>query len=348
VALPLLALAAFHFREPLERFERERSYHAQERVRLQLEEASARLCIEELSKRDPAVDAERDFGRGDQTPIGLTYKPHDPPDPSTLYPGACKHEYYGEYRPTGKWFTYWSDGYSFLGRSASYGKCRRVAHAYAERYNRRATELAPDAVWKFCRSQKLAASARLGVASVAILGTTRAQQETIEGRAYRTKASWVVDTPFGPVLVTKSYAPDQDPDCSNCEAVVGVAYLKEHGALIEARRRWPLVWSRDPKADRGGDLGGGLSLNDQLTSYPILGVNRRQFPARSPCWLETWIELRPDGPVNRGTVYSHASGHFENVQRDIAFDLVFPGDRTPQRYEMKGGRFVGPSKHPRC
>lgn len=346
LGLGLALLALFYFRDSIENLARARANRAAEQARLQSEEAAALRCIAELAKRDPAADAKKDFARGDQTPIGITYHPHDPPEPSTHFPGACELEYEGEYRPTGTWFPYSRDGYSLLGRPPSYGLCRRAAHDYAERYNRQAAILAPQSIGHFCRRQKLSASNRLGVAAVAVLGDARPVRETINGSAYWTKATWVVDTPFGPALVTKSYAAEADVDCGTCEVGVGIAYLTEDGAVIAPRRRWPLVWTRGSDRNRQSMFVGGLSLNDQLTSYPILGVNRRRLPNRMRCWFETSIELRPEGPVNRGTIYTHGSGRFENVERDVAFDVTFPGTRTPQRYEMKGGRFVGPNEMP--
>ncbi|GAA4021214.1 hypothetical protein GCM10022280_22220 [Sphingomonas swuensis] len=179
---------------------------------------------------------------------------------------------------------------------------------------------------------------------MAVLGTARDKRETINGVAYRTESYFVVDTRFGPVLVTRSYPPDSLPYCNDCLKGVGVAYLREKGSWITARRRWPLVWPTGANAKRGELISNGSSLNDQLTTYPLIGVRSSRSSGNAKCPWVTYIELRPEGPMDRGTIYVRARpGWYANVERDHSFDIVVDGTDIRDHYELRNGHFVGPS-----
>jgi len=69
----------------------------------------------------------------------------------------------------------------------------------------------------------------------------------------------------------------------------------------------------------------------------------------------TLVELRPDGPVDRGTIYlsydnsgtgyrpvHHRVGRITNIRSGQSFDVVVPGTRIREHYRMIRGQFVGP------
>ncbi|MEA1015855.1 hypothetical protein [Sphingosinicella sp. LY1275] len=129
----------------------ERSARGAEAAReLQKRETLAQQCIRDISGRSAEGDAAADVKRGDATPIGLTYMPHDPPTETTFYPGACEEiRPWGVYRSTGKWFKRTYSGFSFM-EPPSAGKCDRLREAYVHRYNLEMLRLARPAVRRFC------------------------------------------------------------------------------------------------------------------------------------------------------------------------------------------------------
>ncbi len=134
-----------------ERRDRQLAYQAERAARLAQREAEARRCIADLARRSPEADAAADAARGDATPIGLSFMPHDPATWTTDYPNGCERSPVGRsYRATGKWFRYTHDGFSFEGSAPSEAQCQRAARDYAVRYNRRMTAIAPAAVARFC------------------------------------------------------------------------------------------------------------------------------------------------------------------------------------------------------
>lgn len=285
----------------------------QEKARLASQEAEAKRCVAELVTRDPRADAEQDFARGDATPIGLSYWPHDPPEPVTRYIDACDDEYDGEYRKTGKWFGLTEDGFTHLGRPPSHHLCRREARDYAARYNRRMVELAPNAIRTFCLSQRLSEPVRQGAADIALFGDAARKSwtatgeipESIDGKPYLTQTFGPFDTEWGAALVTYSRAPDSDCLRSNCKVNVGVAYLSVDGQKFELRKRWPILIS----AGGGKWRRGGVSYQTpeiRKTEYTSVSVS--EATSRQDCrsMRETLIELRPAGPVNKGTAYTGA------------------------------------------
>lgn len=311
--------------------EQRRKWRAEEALRLQELEVQARICVRDIRQRNPGADAAADIARGDARPrSAFRTRPMDPPATETHYEGACEDLYDGFYQPTGKWFTYTNDGYSLFTRPKSYHHCRREARQYAQEYNRQVVSLAPAAVRKFCRSQRLSPDSRRGAASLAVLGAAE-RTEVINGTTYQTKATWLFDTAFGPVLITSSYFAGTNASCRGCEAGVGVAYLDEDGTIFTVRRRWPLAWTATVRAGRQPE--NQLSLGDRLTSYPMLGISR--------CGWESLVELHPEGPIARGAIRLPYR-QIENVRRDYAFDVVRTDTDALDHYEKKGDRFVGP------
>ena len=115
--------------------------------------ARAQACIDEIAARDPRADAARDIARGDPTPIGISFRAHDPPDIATVYPGAeaCRGYVSGRtYKPTGKWLTRTPFGLSFM-PAPNASRCEDSARRYATAYNQHLSGLAPAAVQRFCR-----------------------------------------------------------------------------------------------------------------------------------------------------------------------------------------------------
>ena len=157
LTIAALALSGCDFSQ----FSRRAAERERERSRLAADEQNASQCVANLSARNPQQDAEQDAERGDQTPIGLSFTPHDPSDTTTYYEDACNGTYDGSYRSTGKWFTYSHEGFSFFAPAKSYPLCRGKARDYARSYNQRMVEIAPAAIRTFCRNQKPLRSARL-------------------------------------------------------------------------------------------------------------------------------------------------------------------------------------------
>jgi hypothetical protein len=308
---------------------------AQERDRLAVQEAEALQCLAALAERDPRQDAERDWARGDRTPIGITIVPHDPPTPDTSYEKACEYSYDGYYRPTGKWFTHTSAGYSFFKEPPSQGRCRYKSQIYASAYNARMVELAPGEVRRFCSRQKLSEAVRLSFASIATLGTAGRKNEILDGMRYQTRASLIIDTKFGLALVTSSHPVVGERTCEDCEASIGVAYLAENESGMTRRRRWPIVSAGNAQKEQV--FGGGFWVDTVLTSRPLL-VTRR-------CGWERLIELLPEGPIDRGAIRGPVRG-YENISIDQSFDVVTANPGVRDHYSKVDGRFVGPHGEP--
>jgi hypothetical protein len=117
-----------------------------------------------------------------------------------------------------------------------------------------------------------------------------------------------------------------------------------------------LVWKADSTVKRiAHKCGGATSISNRLTSNTALGVREGRTRGGRRCWWETIVELRPEGPVQRGTIYLGAvderlggSGHFdgelENIVRDKSFDVVVPRANIREHYEMRDGVFFGPEE----
>lgn len=330
-----------------------------------LELEASRHCMAELTRHDPTVDADRDVSRGDLTPIGITNVPHDPPEPSTRYEAACDKSYADAYRPTGKWFTYTSQGFSLLPRSREHGLCQAAADRYALRYNRRMAARAPDAVRQFCAAQKLDSSGRRAAATEAVFGpmirrngyVQRAIVDTASGGGNLTRPGWLLDADLGPVLVTESWKAGKGSECldGGCVETIGIAYLTENGQRMTQKRRWPIVFH----VNRDGWKHSSMSCcgPQPRTLHTELAI--RESSDRNGCRVgrETLIELTPGGPVVRGVIplvvdktrtmegdHLIRMGSVKNVVRGQSFDVVVPQSDIVEHYEFRGGRFIGPAK----
>lgn len=325
---------------------------------------ASRRCVAELERHDPEVDADRDFARGDTTPIGATSVPHDPPEPSTRYEAACEKSYADAYRPTGKWFTYTLSGFTFAPRSNDYQQCQGAAGRYIARYNRRMATRAPDAVRRFCAAQKLDDSSRRVLATEAVFGAMIRKNGYVDGAivdaalggAYLTKPDWLIDTELGPVLITKSRKAGPSAAClEGCAETIGFVYLTEKDQRMTVKRRWPLVH----RTNEDGWQGGTISCCEakRRTLHPELTVQEAMVRKGCRMYRETLIELTPQGPMVRGAIPIALDapptarpeslarfGTVENVVRGRSFDIVVPHPRIVEHYQLRRGQFVGPAK----
>lgn len=113
--------------------------------------AQAQACIDDIARRDPVADATSDIARGDPTPIGIGYMPHEG-NPSIHYPGvdACRQARPRDrdsgkaMRHTGFNFSHWPP--------ANQERCESAARNYAAAYNAEMLRRAPAAVAAFCRA----------------------------------------------------------------------------------------------------------------------------------------------------------------------------------------------------
>ena len=147
-----LCAASYVWLEVKGRWDQQLAWRIEQEQRLARAEAEARRCIAELARRNPEADVAADIARGDATPIGRTYLPHDPAILMTSYPEACREVPDGQrYESTGKWFTGTAGGFSFEREPPSADACDRAGQEYIRRYNRQMVALAQAAVARFCR-----------------------------------------------------------------------------------------------------------------------------------------------------------------------------------------------------
>ena len=328
------------------------------------EVAKAKICITELERRRPEVDADQDIARGDATPISLIAIPHDPPTPTAYYPDACKNSYEESDRSTGKWFKYGVEPFSFSAKSNEYHACRKAARDYVVRYNQRMIERAPDSVRKFCEIQSLDESGRRAAAMAAAFNSAHKPkynvrgglQENIGGVAHLSNAPWLIDLPQGAYLVILSRSLASNTACSpgeECPEVVGLAQLVPKGQNFSLVRRWDNVARL---AEKGWSYGGLSCCGPSVTRYTELAV--RQVYEGDDCRSErqTIFELTPKGPIDRGVIYMNVqlgrkgdyttthAGKIDNIVIGKSFDVVVPHTEIRESYELKSGRYYGPAR----
>lgn len=188
---------------------------------------------------------------------------------------------------------------------------------------------------------------RLAAAFSAVFGRASPIRTDIDGQAGSLKALRVIDTSFGPVLLTESTIPD---GCHACVGYVGAFYLREVGGKFEVTGKYPNAapgsgWGAPPD---------GWTLVDRFTANPALyyegGYTGQGYTELSG----SIVELTPKGPVHsvfaRGSDNSGAAmndadifsteGKIANVVKDKSFDVVFTGScKYTQRYTKQGGKF---------
>lgn len=186
---------------------------------------------------------------------------------------------------------------------------------------------------------------RLAAASRAALGKVGSVSRTVDNVAATERAARLIDTPFGPVLLTEVNSTET---CHACVGYVGAYYLKEVNGQFEVTARYPTAlsswgWGTAPE---------GWRVVDTFTQYPALyaeGGYVNQGYATSGAAV---VELTPSGPKtsaidlgsdNSGAVDNGATsieGHIANIAKGRSFDVVFTGTCSgTQRYTLQGGIF---------
>ena len=199
-------------------------------------------------------------------------------------------------------------------------------------------------------------SERLAAAAEAVLGgATKA--EVIGERAVITEAARLLDTDFGPILITQSRAQD---DCHACAGLTGVAYLgeSEDGGFIVERRWADLVegWGNGEPSE--------LAFDDRFTTNPAFlakGSYTGQGVTASGFRI---VELTPTGPMVSDLVRTglDSSGLFgpddpdrinlvgeaKEIDKDRGFIIRVKGsEQFDELYTIDGGRFVAVEKKSR-
>jgi hypothetical protein len=116
-------------------------------------------------------------------------------------------------------------------------------------------------------------------------------------------------------------------------------------------RRWNKVAIlNEPSWRYSGLLFGG----PKVSQFSHLGVREAFKEDGCGSARQTIIELTPNGPIKRGTIYTdiwrygangvdqRLSGQIENLIARKSFDIVVPQTDVRESYRLIGGRFTGP------
>jgi hypothetical protein len=173
------------------------------------------------------------------------------------------------------------------------------------------------------------------------------------GEARRFEEHRLIDTPFGPVLVSVGYV-EFGVDVS--PGVVAVHYLRPNGAGFDVRRAFP-------RAAENGSRGGlsAWSVSRRFTTLPAIYTEGSAGGQGYTCGVATLTELRPSGPAEIAEIpiyYSNdgvereqlarlgdrvrrLEGRIVNIHRGASFDVRFTGTvHFAEHYIWRGGRFV--------
>lgn len=198
--------------------------------------------------------------------------------------------------------------------------------------------------------KKMTDKERLDAAVSAVFGNRgmRSSETDDFGGAITETPAQLIDTPFGPILLTKRATTS---DCHACAGFIGGYYLKENGNSFEVTAEYPELL-----ADDWGQVPEGWLLTRDYTRYPALfyeGFGMGQGYSESSAII---VELTPKGPrtsflgmgeSNSGAVESTDSpdyysneGKIVNVVRGKSLDVQFSGTCSDvQKYQMTKGVF---------
>jgi hypothetical protein len=169
--------------------------------------------------------------------------------------------------------------------------------------------------------------------------------------------SKLIDTAFGPVLVSHGHV----PDAAHVDAgTIAVHYLDAAGAGFRVRKSFP-------KAAESGSFGdlAEWSITDKFTDNPVIYVEGGGTWQGYTCSYTSLVELRPEGPVEIASFQSvyDDGGAAEDKPRSIRgkiaairkgqdFTVKFEGTRSfAERYLWRGGKYQregGESQIPTC
>jgi len=167
----------------------------------------------------------------------------------------------------------------------------------------------------------------------------------------------LIDTAFGPVLVSHGHV----PDAAHVDGgTIAVTYLDAEGVGFRVRKRFP-------KAAESGSFGdlAEWSVSDKFLDRPVIYVEGGGTWQGYTCSVTTLVELRPDGPVeivsfpslydDGGAVEDKAQsiqGKIGDIRKGRDFVVKFEGTRSfAERYLWQDGKYRrqgGESQVPTC
>jgi len=165
----------------------------------------------------------------------------------------------------------------------------------------------------------------------------------------------LVDTPFGPVLVSEGYI---EMGSHATPGVIAVHYLRPNGTGFAVRRAFPTAVENGSQGDMSE-----WRISRQFTDLPAIYTEGGGTWQGYTCMVATLTELRPEGPVqtavipisyeNEGAVGTRRARRFEgriaNIRRGGSFDVIFTGSaRFTEHYVYRGGRFVRTTRESRA
>lgn len=191
-------------------------------------------------------------------------------------------------------------------------------------------------------------NARLDLAETAAFPDGR-RFTTPEGSRIEYEPGMLIDTPFGPVLVSQGGV----PDAAHVESGhVGIFYLAPQG------RGYRVVKSL-PDAIQSGSFGqmSALSVSTKFATLPMVFAQGGGTWQGYTCSWTSLTELQPGGPVEVANFldsYSNGgggasgedkpqetTGTIVNIVKDTSFDVRFTGSRSfTAHYIRQSGKFV--------
>lgn len=182
--------------------------------------------------------------------------------------------------------------------------------------------------------------------------TTLVLKERDGGETATTVPLRIVDTPSGPVLLTKREIAD---GCHACLGAIGVYYLRETGGRFAVRGRWPAAipgwgWGAAPR----------WSVTNRFTANPAIYAEGGFTGQGITCTGATITELAADKPIQSDVVRTGLSnagtapesrlggnalvdlkGRIAAIRKDHSFEVRVTGTgRFVEHYVKRGGKFV--------
>ncbi len=202
----------------------------------------------------------------------------------------------------------------------------------------------------------LSAKDRLAAAVAVAFKDGRARTDE-GGQRYTFDDDKLVDTPFGPVLISEGSV--VDPGHASAGRI-DIAYLRPEGDGFTLVRNYPA-------AAIAGSFGrlSSWQVDDRFADMPTLRTEGGFTGQGITCSAVVLTELRPTGPVemaqvpigvdNTGSGLPGADdsveGSFTDISRNQGFAVRYAGSKAfTDRWERKGDRYVliGPSQVPEC
>jgi len=167
----------------------------------------------------------------------------------------------------------------------------------------------------------------------------------------------LIDTAFGPVLVSHGHV----PDAAHVDGgTIAVTYLDAEGAGFRVRKRFP-------KAAESGSFGdlAEWSVSDRFLDRPVIYVEGGGTWQGYTCSYTSLVALDPEGPKevasfqsvydNGGAVEDDAQsvrGRIGAIRKGVDFTVKFEGTRSfAERYVWRDGKYRregGESQVPTC